>query len=376
MRFFPRLGFYYFAAMKRKTLLLITAFLSTQFISMAQEINWPSPDVALIYEQAKTNFNTGNFLQAINLFKQAQQQAPNVMEVYRDLGQAQVTGRKYADALSTIEPIIKQGVADAITYDVAFNANMGLKEDKKAKSILMKGFSKFPNSGILFFDKGKLEEADKDFEKALPCYVDGLKNDPAFHLNFLAAAKAALRSAQAVPAIVYAETYINLERNAAKTEEAKDVLMNAYRRIFIGVNKSTPTFGKPATALSPDLNFFETIQQTYARFASITNDGYTAENLTMLRARFIMEWSKSLHDKFPFPLFAFQEKMIKDGKFDIYNQWLFGKLDNQKQYESWLSFHNTALQELEQWFANNKFEITSTDFYDGGANNEKSSRRK
>ena len=362
--------------MKRKTFLLFVAFLSSLLYAQAQEINWPSPDVALIYEQAKSNFNTGNYLPAINLFKQAQQQAPNVMEVYRDLGQAQVAGRKYADALTTIEPIIKQGVADEVTYDVAFNANMGLKEDKKAKSILSKGFSKFPNSGILFYDKGKMEEADKDFEKALPCYVEGIKNDPNFHLNFLAAAKAALRSQQAVAAIVYAESYLLLERNSPKVDEVKDLLMNGYRRIFIGVNKTTPTFGKTATALPPDLNFFETIQQTCARFASVTSDGYTAENLTMLRARFVMEWSKNLREKYPFALFAYQEKMMKDGKFDTYNQWLFGKIDNQKQYESWLSFHNTAMAELEQWFANNKFELSSTEFYDGGNSDGKPSKKK
>lgn len=368
--------FYYFAAMKRKTILLFAAFLSSNFCAQAQEINWPSPDVALIYEQAKSNFNSGNYLQAINLFKQAQQQAPNIMEVYRDLGQAQVAGRKYADALTTIEPIIKQGVADEITYDVAFNANLGLKEDKKAKSILSKGFSKFPNSGILFYDKGKIEEADKDFEKALPFYVDGIKNDPSFHLNFLAAAKAALRSQQAVAAIIYAESYLLLEKNSPKADELKDILMNGYRRIFIGVNKANPTFGKPATALPPDLNFFETIQQTCARFASVTSDGYTVENLTMLRARFIMEWSKNLREKYPFDLFAYQERMIKDGKFDTYNQWLFGKTDNQKQYENWLSFHNTALSELQQWFAENKFELNATDYYDGGNNNGKSSKKK
>jgi tetratricopeptide (TPR) repeat protein len=362
--------------MNKKTFLLIAAFFSTQVMISAQEINWPSPDVALIYEQAKNNFNSGNYLQAITLFKQAQQQAPNVMEVYRDLGQAQVAGRKYADALVTIEPIIKQDVADEVTYDVAFNANMGIKEDKKAKTILMKGLSKFPNSGILFYDKGKMEEADKDFEKALPCYVDGMKNDPSYHLNFLVAAKAALRSSQAVAAIIYAETYLNLERNSPKADEAKDVLMNGYRRIFIGVNKVAPTFGKPATALPPDLNFFETIQQTCARFASVTSDGYNTENLTMLRARFIMEWSRSLKEKYPFLLFSYQEKMMKEGKFDTYNQWLFGKIDNQKTYETWLSTHNTAMPELEQWISENKFELTSTEFYDGGAVEGKSNKKK
>jgi tetratricopeptide (TPR) repeat protein len=362
--------------MKRTFILLFSAFLSTSFWAQAQEINWPSADVALIYQQAKSNYSSGNYLQAINLFKQAQQQAPNVMEVYRDLGQAQVAGRKYADALTTIEPILKQDAADEITYDVAFNANMGLKEDKKAKGMLAKGFAKFSNSGVLFYDKGKMEEVDKDFEKALPCYVDGIKNDPSFHLNFLAAAKAALRSSQAVPAIIYAETYLNLEHNSPKTDEAKDLLMNAYRRIFIGVNKIAPSFGKAATALPTNLNFFETIQQTCARFASVTNDGFTAENLTMLRTRFIMEWRKNLIDKYPFPLFAYQEKMIQGGMFDAYNQWLFGKIDNPILFDSWMATNKTAMPDLEQWFTDNKFELNTTTFYDGGNTNTKPDKKK
>jgi hypothetical protein len=96
----------------------------------------------------------------------------------------------------------------------------------------------------------------------------------------------------------------------------------------------------------------------------------------MLRARFIMEWSRSLKEKYPFLLFSYQEKMMKEGKFDTYNQWLFGKIDNQKTYETWLSTHNTAMPELEQWISENKFELTSTEFYDGGAVEGKSNKKK
>src|SRR5690606_34819756 len=96
------------------------------------------------------------------------------------------------------------------------------------------------------------------------------------------------------------------------------------------------------------------------------SDGITTDNLTMLRTRFAMEWNRRFAHQYPFTLFSYHDKMLRDGTFDAYNQWLFGAVENLNQYQSWNKFHDKAMPALESWVKANPYKPTAGDFYNSG----------
>jgi hypothetical protein len=92
-------------------------------------------------------------------------------------------------------------------------------------------------------------------------------------------------------------------------------------------------------------------------------DGITTENLIMLRTRFAMEWMTYYAAKYSYSLFTYHDKLLRDGQFDAYNQWLFGKAENVALYNSWTQFNPSAMPGINSWMQQNRYNPTSADFY-------------
>jgi hypothetical protein len=69
--------------------------------------------------------------------------------------------------------------------------------------------------------------------------------------------------------------------------------------------------------------------------SSLINKGVTTETLTMIRARFILDWYENNASRYPFKLFDFHRQLLQEGMFDAYNQWLFGTTENLAVYDNW-----------------------------------------
>jgi hypothetical protein len=102
---------------------------------------------------------------------------------------------------------------------------------------------------------------------------------------------------------------------------------------------------------------------TMQQLLPLINDGVTTENLTMLRTRFIMDWTKDYAAQYPFSLFDYHTDMLRDGEFEAYNQWVFGKVENAKQFENWTKFHLQAIPDYEAWVKTNQYKPKAQDFY-------------
>lgn len=62
-------------------------------------------------------------------------------------------------------------------------------------------------------------------------------------------------------------------------------------------------------------------------------------------------------------MFTYHDKMLRDGEFEAYNQWLFGTAENAKLYETWNKFHLEAIPEYENWAKTNQYKPVAGDFY-------------
>jgi len=347
---------------RRIIILIVTVLLSCR--CDAQEAGyWPSPEVEQMYKQARDYLSKGAIKQSIILLQQAIQLAPDVVLLHRDLAQALNLAQNYDEAYATVAPLIRNGQADELTYQIAGAALFGKGETKKARKIIESGVKAYPASGILHHELSRYYEANNDMEFALDALLKGIQVDPFYHLNYYDAARLYLNTSKPVWTIIYGEIFANLERQTNRSLDTRKMMIQAYQKLFSTVGTSSvPKFGNAITE-GEEPSFEAAVMQVFMQLAPVVSDGITTENLVMLRTRFAMDWSSTFANKFPFTLFTYHDKMLREGEFDAYNQWLFGMAENPKQYESWNSFHPQVMPDFEAWVRTSQYKPTAADFY-------------
>jgi tetratricopeptide (TPR) repeat protein len=335
-------------------------------LSAQPAITWPTPETEQMYNQARDYLSNGNLRQAIPVFQQLINLVPDQMVAYRDLGNAYYLSGNYTEADKTLTPVIESGKADEQCYHIAAASKNAQKEDKKARKILSKGLEKFPYSGLLYHQYGKLYDDVYDQSAALQKWVAGIGAAPNYRVNYYEAARTYYLSKKPVWAIIYGEIFINQEQLTPRSYETRKMLMAAYRKMFTTQTAgAVPVYNKNTQSKEP-ADFEEAVTQTLMKLAPVVNDGINTENLIMLRTRFMMEWQATYALKYPFTLFTFQESLLRAGHFDAYNQWLFGKVENAQQYEGWTKYHPAAIPDLQKWLSLHPLQPTATDHYNNG----------
>jgi hypothetical protein len=56
-------------------------------------------------------------------------------------------------------------------------------------------------------------------------------------------------------------------------------------------------------------------------------------------------------------------KLLREGLFESYNQWLFGSSENLSAFQSWTQLHDQEYLEFIQHFKNNAFKPVKEEFY-------------
>jgi tetratricopeptide (TPR) repeat protein len=348
--------------MIRLSLLLLV--LSCGIFSPAgAQITWPSPEVERLYEQARTALGSGNARQAIPLLKQVAELAPEVPAARRDLAQAYTFLGQHDQAIAALEPLFDDGTADESAYRLAASAYQAQREGKKAKAVLRRGLQRHPGSGLLYKELGTAYENEADIETALTTWLEGIEKAPAYHVNYYEAAHAYVYSRKLVWCLLYAEMFMNMERQTARSNEARKMLLAAYRRFFFPTATDEAAQEAAAKSTREPSSFEEAVVATLRRNLPVVADGITTENLTMLRTRFILDWNRQWAAKYPFALFQHHDAMLRAGHFDAYNQFLFGKVENAQAYNAWAGFHPEAISTYESWAAANPLRPGDGGFY-------------
>lgn len=352
--------------LKRFCLLMFSFLLSLNSFSQ-ETISWPSPEVEQMYKQAREYLTKGAVQQSVILLKQAIQLAPDVLPLHRDLANALNLTGNFKESYETIAPVIKNNQADEQTYQIAATALQGMKEKKKAKSTLENGLRAFPQSGMLYHEMGKYYESGNDMDNALQSWLQGIEKAPAYHLNYYAAAQTYFNTSRPLWTILYGEMFVNMERHTHRSLELRKQILKAYQKVFSNISPAeVPKYGSTSAAAESD-NFEKAVLQTLMQLSPVVSDGFTTDNLTMLRTRFIMDWTTNgFMQKYPFTLFTYHDRLIRDGEFEAYHQWLFGKVENEKLYEAWTKFHAETMPYFESWAKSNKYTPSATDFYNTG----------
>ena len=300
-----------------------------------------SEDAEKLHENAKAFMRQGDYANASLILTRALSQAPNNIEIAKDLAYDYYLQKENQKALETIKPLLEKDNADDQTYQIGGTIYRALGQDKDAEKLYKKAIKDYPHSGQLYNDYGEMLWSKQDFN-AIKQWEKGIQQDPSYGSNYYNACKYYFLSADKIWSIIYGEIFINIESFTSRTAEIKNILLDGYKKLFADAD---------LLSNSKDKNKFEVaFLATMNKQNSVVINGLNAETLTMIRTRFILDWTQGYSKRFPFALFDKQEQYLEEGLFSAYNQWIFGAAQNLSNYQIWISTH------AEEYAAFNKFQ--------------------
>jgi len=306
-----------------------------------------------LHETAKSFMKQGDYANAVLVLNKSLQKAPENMGVAKDLAMSYYFQKDNIKALETIKPVLDSKDADDQCFQIAGSIYKQLDQKNELEKLYKKGIKKFPESGPLYNELGESVFTNNKLE-AIKYWEKGIQSDPGYSKNYFNAARYYFFTTDKIWSILYGEMFINMEPTGSSTPEMKQILLDSYKKLFTEtdlekINKDKNSFVK---------NYLEIMNKQ----VSLTNAGVNAEVLSMVRARFIIDWFVT-DTKPAFKLFSLHQQLLKEGMFEAYNQWLFGATENLSAYENWIKTHsaeNAAFIALQK---SRMFKVPTNQYY-------------
>ncbi len=326
------------------TIVCLFAFFSIAFSQTAKELQ----------ETARSFMQQGDYSNAVLVLNRAAQLAPTDIDIAKDLGLCYYLQKNFTKALEIIKPLLERDDTDDQCFQIAGNIYKQLADPKECDRVLRKALKKFPVSGALYNDLGELLWAQQNND-AIIQWEKGIEVDPAFSKNYYNACKYYFQNTDKVWSVLYGEIFVNMEPFTSRTPEIKSILLEGYKKLFADAQMSLPPSNKN--------NFTDAFAKNMNRQSILATSGITAETLTMIRSRFILDWFNENESKLPFKLFELHRQLLQEGMFDAYNQWLFGAVQNLSAYQNWSAAHAQENDEFMKFQRGRIFKIPQGQYY-------------
>lgn len=307
-------------------------------------------------QTARAFMRSGDFDNAILVLTRALQNDKNNLELQKDLALSLYYKRDFAKALDMVDLMLDKNTPDVQSYQIAGNVYKELARVKEADKMYRKALHQFPTSGPLYSEFGELLWEKKDYS-AIDVWEKGIKEDPSYAGNYYNAAVFYYYTKDKVWAPIYGEIFINMESLTERAAAMKGLLLASYKeKLFADVDMMKDQPKKIG-------DFAKAFLETMGKQSSLINKGINIDVLTMVRTRFILDWSKTYAAKFPYKLFDYQQQLIRGGMFEAYNQWLFGPADNLAAYENWTKTHSEAFDKFNNFTKSRIFKMPKGQAY-------------
>lgn len=328
-------------------ILLVITFCLLNVLAFAQ-------DVEELHQNAKAFMQQKDYANATLILVRAVKMEPNNLGMAKDLAFSYYFQNEYDKGAKVLVPFFNKNTADDQAYQIGGLIYKAAGNFKEADKLYKKGLKSFPKSGPIYNDYGEFLWMQQD-NSAIKIWETGIKEDPAFGTNYYNAAKFYYSSKDKIWSILYGEIFLNVESYTARSAEMKNILLESYKKLFAEAD---------LLANTKDLNEFEiAFLSTMNKQNSVVRWGIGVESLTMIRTRFILDWNNSYKNKYPFQLFDLQDKLLAEGMFPAYNQWLFGSVQNLSAYQNWISVNKEEYTAFTTFQKNNFFRMPASQFY-------------
>lgn len=330
----------------RSVFFIVAFFISTGF-AIGQK------SVREVQSAAREFNNRADHDNAVVVLQQGLKEHTDNLELQKDLAFSLVFKRDFAKAKEVVEKLIKRPDADVMSFQLAGNVYKALEEVKECEKMYRQGLKKFPNSGPLYSELGELYLSSKD-GRAIECWENGIRLDPNYAGNYYNAALYYSTNKDPLIALLYAETYINMESKSQRANTLKNILWESYKNILLGASTESPKKRSP---------FWTIVKQTLDKASGPASNGLTPETLTMIRTRFILDWFETQGDKFPCRLFDHQRQLLQSGLFEAYDQWLIGEVVDAQRFNAWSQENAVTFLKLKDFLFNRVYKVPAGQYY-------------
>lgn len=319
--------------------------------------------------------DNGKLDESIKLLEEAQKLDPDRFDYPYELAYAHYSKEDFKGAIKILEKNIDHKDVTERLFQLLGNSYDVLGKSDKAFEAYDAGLEKFPNSGIIYLEKGNVHWNKKEYSKALPFYEKGIEVDPKFPSNYYRATRIYCSSTEEVWGIIYGEIFMNLERNSERTSEISKLLFDTYKSEikFTSDTSMTVSFCQQMTmnvnATSDPKNIKLPFCMIYepTLIMSIAFEKNTDINtLDKMRKGFVENYFKMGHNKtHPNLLFDYQDKVLKAGHLESYNHWILMKGD-EDGFDKWHSANKDKWDNFTKWFSANGLKVdNSNKFFSG-----------
>ncbi|GAB3017708.1 hypothetical protein GCM10027051_23250 [Niabella terrae] len=315
-------------------------------------------DIAAMRENARKFMQSNDVNNAILVLNKAREADSGNVDVQKDLALAYYYNRDFDKGVSIIRPLMESPDADPSVYQIAGNLYQAKEMYKEAETIYKDAIKTFPTSGPLYNDYGELLLGLKNPKAAIETWEKGMQLAPSFGGNYYNASIYYFKQPNdKIWAIIYGEIYANMESLNPRSNNIKKMVLDAYKqKLFLSgdLNQAAEKEKNP---------FVKAVLETFAKQSGISGQGITPESLAMIRTRFVLDWFAGNAAKFPFKLFDYQQQLMKDGLFDAYNQWMFGPVDNQSVFETWVNNNKEKYDQFTAFHTSRIFKMPKDQVY-------------
>ena len=311
-------------------------------------------DAAQLHETGRTFMIQGDYANAIIVLNKALSLQPSNIDIAKDLSLNYYFSNNTKKAMETMKPLLDREDADDKCYQIAGDILLANDDPKECEKLYKKGIKKFPTSGSLYNELGKLMWAQKSYE-AIKIWEKGIEVAPSFSKNYFNASKYYYFSTDKVWSIIYGEIFLNMEPMSTSSPEIKNILLDSYKKLFVDADVE-----KNKNVNSP---FVQAFLQTVFKQFSVISSGINTESLIMLRTRFVLDWFNDFGTKFPYRLFDWQKQLLQEGVFEAYNQWIFTAANNLPAYQNWTTTHSSEYEEMNRFQRGRIFKVPTGQYY-------------
>jgi len=327
-------------------------------------------------QEAIKLMDNGKLDESIKLLEEAQKLDPDRFDYPYELAYAYYSKEDYKGAINILEKNIDHKDVTERLFQLLGNSYDVLGKSDKAFEAYDAGLKKFPNSGMIYLEKGNVHWNKKEYGKALPFYEKGIEVDPKFSSNYYRATRIYCGSTEEVWGMIYGELFMNLERNSKRTSEISKLLFDTYKSEikFSSDTSFSVSFSKNATINVSDLKDPSKMKLPYGvgvyeptlMFSMLSAKTIDINSLDNIRAVFIDNYFKNGHDKtYPNILFTYQKQVKDAGHIEAYNHWILMKGD-EDGFDKWQSANKEKWDSFIKWFGDNGLKINdSNKFYSG-----------
>ncbi len=327
-------------------------------------------ELAIIKAQEAINFiHEEKYDQGILLLKESISLDPKNYNYSYELGYAYYLKEEYKETIKIFEPLKEHKESTEELFEILGNSYKVTMQNDKELETYYEGISKFPMSGMLYYEKGNHFWTSKNIGEAMRSYEKGIEVEPEFASNYYRASLIYFSSNEEVWAMIYGEIFMNLERSSKRTGEISKLLYDAYKSEirFSSVSPASVSFSKSTKTSIKDnkgpeerrLPFGTGIYEPLILQSVLSENQIDINSLDRIRQNFADLYVKTGNSKlYPNTLFEYQYKVLKAGHMEAYNHWLLRK-GNPEDFDKWYNLNEYKWDNFIKWFRDNRLKIDS-----------------